>query len=113
MSSWSAFKISTDLFSKGLMNNSKDWLQQMIEDLGLNVNPQLGDGSDTSFCNKLDPKAIMGSAFDDVVDPGSSTCCIAVLNQNILDIANLGDSGFMVFEYKYEKGRYKVFLKEK
>jgi len=95
------------------MKNAEEHLQKMIEELGININPQIGDGTEGSTQNKLDPKKIMDNAYNSVEDAGSSTCCIGVLNHDRLDIANLGDSGFMVFEYKYENGRYKVFLKER
>ena len=95
------------------MDNSKASLEKALENLGLNVNPQNGEGSENSDANKIWPWKIMEEAFSNTYHWGSSTWWVAVLNDNKLDISNLGDSGFMSFEYKYEKGIYKVFLKEK
>lgn len=74
VSSWCAFNISTDMFSRGLMDNAKNSIANVIEELGLNVNPQLGDGSDSSISNKIDPARVMNLAFQKVIDPGSATC---------------------------------------
>lgn len=86
---------------------------KFYENSNLNVNPQNGEGIENPNAIKICPWKIMDEGFSNTHHWGSSTCCIAVLNDNKLDISNLGDSGFMSFEYKYEKGNYKVFLKEK
>lgn len=107
VSSWSAFNIRTDLFSTTLMQNAKNSFENKLKKLGLDVNPQVGDHNHDPENAKIDPKEIMKEAFEKTLYAGSATCCIGVLNNGKLDIANLGDSGFMVFEYE------KCFLKEK
>jgi protein phosphatase PTC7 len=113
VSSWSTFKIKTSDFSKGLMDNAKEFLEKKLEELDLNVNPQIGDLHGEPEENVVKPDVIMDLAFYETHFPGSSTCCIGVINKNKLDICNLGDSGFMSFEYKDNDKNNKVFLKQK
>jgi protein phosphatase PTC7 len=51
---------------------------------------------------------ILGYGFDCVESPGSSTACvISITENNILQVANLGDSGFFLLrkdESKYDSG---------
>lgn len=95
------------------MENAKDILEKKLEELDLNANPQIGDLHGEPSENNIKPDVIMDLAFDHTHFPGSSTCCIAVINKNKLDICNLGDSGFMAFEYKKTNKGYSTFLKEK
>lgn len=113
VSSWSTFSIRTDLFSAALMDNAKEALEKRLQSAHTNVNPQNGEGADEPRPAKIDPGRIMDEAFAGTAHCGSSTCCIGVVNGTRLDISNLGDSGFIAFEYKYDRGNYKVFLKEK
>lgn len=47
--------------------------------------------------SQRDPQEIMSESFHHAVDvQGSSTCCVLVLEGNLLRTANLGDSGFLV-----------------
>lgn len=44
----------------------------------------------------VDPNRVLSQAYSNTKLPGSSTACLLSLNGNILQAANLGDSGFMV-----------------
>lgn len=47
-----------------------------------------------------EPQEIMSESFNHAADvQGSSTCCILVLEGNLLKTANLGDSGFLVIRH--------------
>lgn len=48
----------------------------------------------------LHPIFILGQAFSKVSAVGSSTAMIAIRNQKELNIANLGDSGFVLIRFR-------------
>lgn len=48
----------------------------------------------------LHPIFILGQAFAKVTAVGSSTAMIAIRNQKELNIANLGDSGFVLIRFR-------------
>lgn len=48
----------------------------------------------------ISPLQILSTAYSKVMEIGSSTATIAVLNYNEVEAVNLGDSGFMHFSYK-------------
>ena len=95
------------------MDNAWDILQKKLGEIDGHVNPQNGDEADDILEKTLNPNHIMDEAYHLTHYPGSATCLIALLVKNKLKVANLGDSGFMAFEYKEAKDTYKVFLKEK
>ena len=43
----------------------------------------------------LEPLYILNHAFTKVRAPGSSTVLVAIVNKDVLNIVNLGDSGFV------------------
>ena len=46
------------------------------------------------------PTYILQQAYNRVNAVGSATALVAILNQNELSIANIGDSGFLVIRFK-------------
>ena len=44
---------------------------------------------------KLEPLYVLNNAFTKVRAPGSSTVLVAIVNKDVLNILNLGDSGFV------------------
>lgn len=48
----------------------------------------------------LDPTFILNQAFKKVSAVGSSTALVAIRNQKSINIANLGDSGFILVRFR-------------
>ena len=46
------------------------------------------------------PTYVLEKAFRKVKSIGSATALIAILNQNSLSLANIGDSGFLIIRFK-------------
>ena len=59
----------------------------------------------------IEPRCIMNEAYKRVDVFGSSTAWIAVINNKILKIANLGDSTCMLLRYAYPENKSKILLK--
>lgn len=56
---------------------------------------------DSNRMNKIIyPTYVLGKAFAKVNAVGSATAMISILNKNELQIANIGDSGFLVIRFK-------------
>ena len=51
-------------------------------------------------CITLHPIYILGQAFTKVSAVGSSTALVAIRNQKEINIANLGDSGFVLIRFR-------------
>lgn len=63
----------------------------------------MNDLSSLKFDNEsitLHPIYILGQSFQKVQAVGSSTACVAIRNQKELNIANLGDSGFVLIRFR-------------
>ena len=43
----------------------------------------------------LQPLFILNNAFNKAKSPGSSTVLVAIINKDVLNVVNLGDSGFV------------------
>ena len=48
----------------------------------------------------LDPTYILNQSFVKVNAVGSSTALVAIRNQKMINIANLGDSGFILIRFR-------------
>ena len=60
---------------------------------------------------RLEPRHIMKEAYRKVDAHGSSTACIAVIQNKILKVANLGDSTWILVRYSFSENKSKVLLK--
>ena len=60
---------------------------------------------------KIEPRYIMKQAFKKVDVHGSSTAWLAILQNKILRIANLGDSTWILIRYSFSENKSKVLLK--
>ncbi len=81
---WSEFGIDSGAFARELMNGCKNAAEEK---------------------NMKTASDILGYGFDSVTSPGSSTACvISITENNILQVANLGDSGF--FLLRKEESRF-------
>lgn len=71
------------------------------------------ESSPTKLVKKLDPKTILSKAFKKVKSVGSSTACVWAFDPSTaeLDVANLGDSGFLVLR-KIKKSLKVVYQSE-
>ena len=58
-------------------------------------------------------KSILGRAYRKVKSYGSSTACVCTLDKNTLNVANLGDSGFMLLRYYPQFRQCKLVKKSK
>ena len=56
--------------------------------------------NDQRYSVVIYPIYILEKAFSKVNAVGSATAMIAILNKNELQIANIGDSGFLVIRFK-------------
>ena len=60
---------------------------------------------------RLEPRHIMKEAYRKVDAHGSSTAWIAVIQNKILKVANLGDSTWILVRYSFSENKSKVLLK--
>ena len=58
----------------------------------------------------LDPLTILKKAFKNISSYGSSTAWIWTIQNRILKVANLGDSGLILLRYNYQKCQSRVIL---
>jgi len=63
----------------------------------------------TKFKSLLNPQYILKNSYEATKSCGSSTACIWTLDNDILSISNLGDSGFVLFRYIEEENSYQIF----
>lgn len=59
----------------------------------------------------LEPRSIMKEAYKQVNVSGSSTACIAVVQNKILKVANLGDSTCMLIRFSSFENKSQILLK--
>lgn len=67
------------------------------------TNGNMNDLAGLKFDNEsviLHPIYILGQAFHKVSAVGSSTAMVGIRNQNEMNIANLGDSGFVLIRFR-------------
>lgn len=72
---WADRGVDAGLYSSELMEGAR----KLVEDFG-----------------ETDPRTMLSTAYDQTTVVGSSTACIATLQESTLRIANLGDSGLLV-----------------